>query len=1207
LALIDTGAPHGSYIGTWIKKHNTDVIVENNAHKQICSPINNSCIAITESILVTISLYDKDKLNKVECDINFKILSSLDGKEYGLIIGLPDIKKHNLLTKLASQFIDAEVNLDAVGLKSVASKKTLKRYSLPNKFANLPIDLKSGGVDRGLKSSMSPSAHTRTPINQTQTVPMVSGDEDMLSTMTSQHRPIHRSHIYDEDEEVIQYDHWDDAWQKNGVGDSEEQEDLISQIVSRIDSTDPTFAKEIDIFLQDYKDLFSRTLNPIPADLPSLTIEVNKEKFMTKQSQGPPRMMTIDKEQHIRKFIDEGLESNIIRASNAVHYSQVHLVAKPMNEQIHKKTTTEVASLVPKKWRTTIDYRFFNQCITPQHWPLPNIAQMLQRIGRAKPKYFAKLDMTSGYWQAPLAEETKRFTAFITFMGIFEWNRAPMGTQPAGGYFHQCIAFIVLAGLVYVMLESYIDDILVHAQTKDEFKERLSKVFDRFRKHRITFNPDKVFFSDTSMQFVGHEITHEGIHFSKEKLSGINDIPVPQTKGELKKFIGAANYFRDHVHNHSMLCHPLNEILPHYDRKQRSHKIIWTEELKEAFVALRNAVANCPSLHFINDEWEIGLETDASDYGIGAFLFQINPETGNKVPVQFVSKSLTGPQLNWSTPEKEMYAKYFAVKKLEYMLGDVPFTWYTDHKNNILIRNNGSDKVLRWDLYLQQFDITSKYIKGEDNEITDSWSRLCAVSDKTQYLTALEEMGCPASEYLNLMTETVMDTEEIALLVQPRVIAPDIYRKLGKVHNSSVGHLGVERTLAKLRRHNDVWEGMRADIILFIKQCPCCQKMSRLKVPIHTTPFTTASYGLMKKLSMDCIGPLKETEDGYTHILVIIDNFSRYACLYALRGVNAEEVANNVLTHVGIFGCPQIIQMDNGTEFINATVKEVIKLIGTTSAAILAYSKEENAIVERCNKEVMRHLQAMVFEINKRNAWKTYLPLAQRIINSEIHSRTGVSPNELVFGGKVDLEGGFLTTPIVQAEDVNIAQWSSDMINLQHKLVDIAQKRQAEQDEAFIQKRQNIKLITQFQPNSFVLVQYPNSAMGKRAPTKLHTHWKGPMRVISNKGAEYTLHDLVQNKNVTIHVTRLKEFEHDPKHHTPLEIASKDYEEDEVEKIIQHTGDPNKKTQMDFLVRWLGYDESEDLWLPWKALRTNVALHTYLRANGMTKIIPKNV
>ena len=94
---------------------------------------------------------------------------------------------------------------------------------------------------------------------------------------------------------------------------------------------------------------------------------------------------------------------------------------------------------------------------------------MLQRIGKTKPKYFAKLDMTSGYWQAPLAENSKRFTAFITFMGIFEWNRAPMGTQPAGGYFHYCISFIVLTGLMYIIVESYIDDILILGQTKEQF------------------------------------------------------------------------------------------------------------------------------------------------------------------------------------------------------------------------------------------------------------------------------------------------------------------------------------------------------------------------------------------------------------------------------------------------------------------------------------------------------------------------------------------------------------------------------------------------------------------------------------------------------------------------------------------------------------------------------------------------------------------
>ena len=129
--------------------------------------------------------------------------------------------------------------------------------------------------------------------------------------------------------------------------------------------------------------------------------------------------------------------------------------------------------------------------------------------------------------------------------------------------------------------------------------------------------------------------------------------------------------------------------------QKENHKLGWTDEQKANFIALRNAVSNCPKLFFINDEWEIGLETDASDYGIGGFLFQTKPIVFTKVPIQFVSKSLTGPQLNWSTPEKEMYALYYTVKKLEYILGDVRFTWWTDHKNNTLTRDNGSDKVLR--------------------------------------------------------------------------------------------------------------------------------------------------------------------------------------------------------------------------------------------------------------------------------------------------------------------------------------------------------------------------------------------------------------------------------------------------------------------------------------------------------------------------------
>ena len=179
----------------------------------------------------------------------------------------------------------------------------------------------------------------------------------------------------------------------------------------------------------------------------------------------------------MRTFIQEGLEQNIIRASNATHYSQVYLVVKPSGD--NGSANAEAVTKAPRKWRTTIDYRFLNQCLVPQHWPLPNISQML--------------DMTSGYWQAPLAENSKRFTAFITFMGIFEWNRAPMGIQPAGGYFHYCISFIVLTGLMYIIVESYIDDILILGQTKEQFFINVRKVFERFKTFRITFNPHSCF------------------------------------------------------------------------------------------------------------------------------------------------------------------------------------------------------------------------------------------------------------------------------------------------------------------------------------------------------------------------------------------------------------------------------------------------------------------------------------------------------------------------------------------------------------------------------------------------------------------------------------------------------------------------------------------------------------------------------------------
>ena len=142
------------------------------------------------------------------------------------------------------------------------------------------------------------------------------------------------------------------------------------------------------------------------------------------------------------------------------------------------------------------------------------------------------------------------------------------------------------------MISSYLD------RPKNNFFINVRKVFERFKTFRITFNPDKVFFSDSSMEFVGHVIDKEGINFSDKKKNGVRDILPPTTKGALKKFIGLVNYFRDHVPDCSNMTHPLQMMIPDYDRKQRNHKLTWTTEQEAAFSNLRDTVAKLPKTSF---------------------------------------------------------------------------------------------------------------------------------------------------------------------------------------------------------------------------------------------------------------------------------------------------------------------------------------------------------------------------------------------------------------------------------------------------------------------------------------------------------------------------------------------------------------------------------------------------------------------------------
>ena len=147
--------------------------------------------------------------------------------------------------------------------------------------------------------------------------------------------------------------------------------------------------------------------------------------------------------------------------------------------------------------------------------------------------------------------------------------RVPMGLKCAASYFQARIAMVVLVGLVYIVCEVYVDDILVHATSDEEFVERLKLVFERFRKYKLTINPDKTTLGMNETRFVGHHIDSSGIQFHEDKLTKVTNFPQPTAMKQLRSFLGLANYFRDHVQNHSIIAQPLQRMVDGYEKKNR--------------------------------------------------------------------------------------------------------------------------------------------------------------------------------------------------------------------------------------------------------------------------------------------------------------------------------------------------------------------------------------------------------------------------------------------------------------------------------------------------------------------------------------------------------------------------------------------------------------------------------------------------------------
>jgi hypothetical protein len=860
-------------------------------------------------------------------------------------------------------------------------------------------------------------------------------------------------------------------------------------------------------------------------------------------------------------------------------------VARLLKEGIIRKSLSPYRSAVcmakkGESWRMCVDYVEMNKTLEGMSFPLPNIRDILDQM--AGKRFFGKLDLRSGYHQFPMDEKSRRYTAFSTQEGHFEYNRIPFGLKMAPSYFQHSMQQ-VLGSLIGVNCFIYVDDIVIFGDSEDEFCSNLEKVLVRLRQYDIVLRGEKCLMSPNALEVLGYEVNGEGVTMSASKKQGLTDMVQPSNKMNLMSFNGLANYFRPFIPNFSTMMKPLTSAV-------NTTPYVWTDAMNTAFLEAKAAVNSMEMIHFIDEKLPVYLRTDASKNGVGGILFQRVVSSRNEIteerPIAFVSKAFNDTEKNWSTIEQEGFAIFFCIQKLENYLMGRQFNVETDHRNLVFMAKSSTPKVIRWRMRLSEYDFSVTHVPGVENVVADGLSRC-----------------------LLLRAAHVMCSRMV--LVDSRVVAPPTAEQvtrlsiIASVHNSVNGHFGVKKTIKLLLKDGHQWPGISDDVKAFIDSCASCQKNMSGGSEYDDSSRTTMSSVPFEKVSIDTMGPFPVDEDGNRYIIVCIDCFTRVVEIKACKDASAASAAIVILEIVGRYGPPGVIHSDNGSQYVAEVIKELLYFLNVNQSTTLPYRPQANGICERANQETLRHLRAIVGEDPKIKAsWSKFLPLVARIMNYSYHSAIGTFPAQLLYGANCN--GSALLNPseglVIDKKKLSKKNYVAELTAAQLAITAAASKHQ---DNLFLKREAKGKLSVSERKRSlekgdFVIALYAT----KHKPDKLVPKWRGPFIITGegSKGDSFLVQHLLQSSKIEeLHISKLRFF--DASRCEPEYVAMMDKGEDRVCWIVDHNPPgPFKRGQrknLDFQVRWEGCSSDEDTWLPYMEVRDLEALDMYLSDHNL--------
>lgn len=416
--------------------------------------------------------------------------------------------------------------------------------------------------------------------------------------------------------------------------------------------------------------------------------------------------------EEVQRQINDMLEKGIIRPSSSPWSSPIWVVPKKIDASLKQK------------WRVVCDFRKINEKSVDDRYPIPNITDILDKLGRAQ--YFSTLDLASGFHQIEMEENSIEKTAFTVNNGHYEYLRMPFGLKNAPSTF-QRVMDEVLKDLQNKICMVYMDDIIIFSTSLQEHIQNLKMVFIKLREANLKIQLDKCEFLRKEVEFLGHVVTPEGIKPNKKKISAIQNFPIPKTQRDIKSFLGLLGYYRKFIKNFAKITKPMTKCL------KKNEKVEHTKEFTDCFNICKNILLSEPVLSYPDFSKPFELTTDASSYAIGSILSQ------NGHPICYASRTLNPAEINYSTIEKELLAIVWSCKYFRPYLFGHKFTIMTDHKplQWLFSLKEPHSRLVRWRLKLEEFDYIIKYKKGKLNQAADALSRYPTDND----LNALETLS----------------------------------------------------------------------------------------------------------------------------------------------------------------------------------------------------------------------------------------------------------------------------------------------------------------------------------------------------------------------------------------------------------------------------------------------------------------------------------